>query len=141
MATFKFTNIDASFEKVSSSREGETTIVLNNDTGEILCRSKATGEDQIGELEYTRSPGTFVQVPHKNDLDLGANMVLEFAEHFMPEDYYKIRSIFKTRGAYRKFKVILDQKRMLQAWEDFESKTLENALRKWCKGKGIQLED
>jgi hypothetical protein len=47
--------------------------------------------------------------------------------------------MFRHRGAYRRFKELLEHQDLLEAWYDYErSKTLE-ALREWAQDEGIEL--
>jgi hypothetical protein len=49
-----------------------------------------------------------VAIPHKNDLDLGQSLVFEFVASTLPDEYDRVRDIFRHRGAYGRFKDLLD---------------------------------
>ncbi len=139
MAKFKFSDIDKAFEKLSSSARETMSIMLVKDTGEILCRSTETGEDQIEERETELETGKYAFLPTKNDLDLGHNLVFYFVSEFMSADYHKIRSIFRGRGAYRKYHEMLKNKGMLNEWQKFEANAQVDFLKEWCKENGIKV--
>ena len=80
-------------------------------------------------------------VPHKNDLDLGRRLALAFVNRELPDDADTVAAFFRRRGAYRRFKELLNARGMLQQWFDFESRATEKALRAWCEENGIQLVD
>lgn len=73
----------------------------------------------------------YVAVPHKYDLNLGNNLPLNFAEEQMEDSYDTVAKIFHHRGAYGKFKDLLDRKDKLQSWYDYEANAIERALFKW----------
>ena len=82
-----------------------------------------------------------IHIPHKNDLDLGSDLVFEFIEQFMPDDYDKVSQIFRKKGAYSRYKAFLDSKDNLDQWYDFENKSEQLALLKWCKENKIDLNE
>jgi hypothetical protein len=66
-------------------------------------------------------------------------LVYDFAATRLPDDYDRVRDMFRHRGAYRRFKELLEHQDLLEAWYDYErSKTLE-ALREWAQDEGIEL--
>jgi hypothetical protein len=81
----------------------------------------------------------YVDMPDKYQLDLGNNLVFEFASQKIPDDYEDIRDIFKRPGAYRRFKNYLEHRGILQAWYDFEAAAQLKALATWCSKNGIEL--
>jgi hypothetical protein len=48
--------------------------------------------------------------------------------------------IFSRRGAYRRYKDLLEQKGLLDEWYDFEQQRTRQALLDWCEENGIELE-
>lgn len=78
-----------------------------------------------------------LEIPHKNDLGLGASLALEFAQLRMPEDWPQVDSIFRRPVAYSRFKELLGSKELLQSWYDFENQREHEALQEWCKENGI----
>jgi hypothetical protein len=75
----------------------------------------------------------------KNDLDLGRNLVFDFVEANIPGEFESVREIFSRKGAYARYKDVLEAKGQLEAWYKFENEATENALRAWCKENGIEL--
>jgi hypothetical protein len=57
----------------------------------------------------------------------------------MPDDLARVQDIFSHRGAYRRFKDLLEHRRLLEDWYDFESRREEEALREWCRENDIKL--
>jgi len=58
----------------------------------------------------------------------------------MPNDICRVQEIFSNRGAYRRFKDLLEQKDLLQSWYDFENRREEEALRKWCLQNEVEVQ-
>ena len=144
MAQFTYSEIEGAYFFVSGEMYGMNTALLCKDTGKILLRSPMAGIDEIEEDEKEEDdhdPGECVKAPHKNDLNLGIKLILEFVEEYMPDEEYTVRNIFKKRGAYPRYKNLLLQRDLLQQWYDFEHCREETALRKWCKENDIELKE
>ncbi|MCG2775017.1 MAG: hypothetical protein L6406_04970, partial [Desulfobacterales bacterium] len=81
-----------------------------------------------------------IEIPHKNDLDLGRHLVFEFIEEYLPDDYERVRQMFRRSGAYSRYKALLEQRGLLKKWDDTENSREERALRKWCEENEIELD-
>ena len=138
-----FEDIEMAYQFVSSSPYGEHEAVVRRSTGEILWRSEMGDMDEISEeiSDEELDSEDCVAIPHKNDLDMGKRLVLDFVRASLPEDYDRVRQIFGRRGAYGRFKELLERKGMLEYWYEFESQENEKALRDWCRENGIGLSD
>ena len=139
MAKFSFLEIENAFMYVSSAMYGMNSAVVCKDTGKILYHSEMTGIDEIeeeGDLDWEQC----IEIPHKNDLGLGRNLVFEFVEEHIPNDYERVRRMFRRRGAYSRYKAFLEQRGLLKEWYDVENSREEDALLKWCKENEIELD-
>ena len=135
----KLSDIQEAYLFVSAGPQGMHTAILCRDTGEIRYRSEDADLDEIGEEEIDWD--AWIEIPHRNDLDLGQNLVFEFVESFLPNDYERVRQIFRKRGAYRRFKGFLESEGLLDRWHDFENQREDQALRRWVQENGIELSD
>jgi hypothetical protein len=133
----RFSDIQDAFSFVSSAPYGMHSAFLRKDTGQILYRSEMAGIDEVGdeELDWDKC----VEIPHKNDLDLGQRLVFEFVGEHLPDDYHRVQQIFRRREAYGRFKDLLESRGRLQSWYAFESQREEQALRQWCEENEIEL--
>jgi len=52
----------------------------------------------------------YLRIPHKKELDLGKPLVFDFVEEFLPDQFDNVRRIFKRKGAYARFKDLLQRK-------------------------------
>ncbi len=136
----KYNDIEIAFEFVNSSSYGMNQAVLNKKTGEILWRS-SYGEDEITPVENDLDWDNCVDIPHKNDLDLGKPLVLEFVEKNLPKKMVLVDNYFQHRGAYSNFKALLETEGLLQQWYNFENTRQDEALRQWCLDNEIEYED
>ncbi len=136
----KYRDIEIAMMFVSSSGYGEHSAILYKSTGKIYYHSEYGDLDEPEEFpedEYDLK--IHIEIPHKNDLDLGRDLVFEFVERFIPNDDDRINQIFKKRGAYSRYKDFLDSRGMLQKWYDFENHREELALIQWCEENEIDI--
>jgi hypothetical protein len=83
----------------------------------------------------------YIEIPHKNELDLGTALVFDFVCRFLPDAYDEVRDDFRRKGGYRRFKALLARRSATDRWHDFSSKAQETALRQWCADNTIELSD
>jgi hypothetical protein len=126
------------FEWVSASGSMENSAFVSRKTG---CAHWAS---QSGELEAElpediEDASVYVAVPHKNDLDLGRALALRFVEERVPDAAATVTGFFRQRGAYARFKDLLERKGILQAWYEYQAQAVESALRAWSEENGLQL--
>ena len=79
------------------------------------------------------------KIPHKDEIGLGETLVMEFVQDMMPADLDRVKRIFCDRGAYRRFKDLLEFRGLLESWYDFENKREKEALRRWVAENEIKL--
>jgi hypothetical protein len=133
----RFSDIQDAFFFVCSAGYGMNSAVLCKDTGKILYRSEMAEIDEIGDEDLDWD--TCIEIPHKNDLDLGERSVFEFVERQLPDEYHRVQQVFRRRGAYGRFKDFLESRGLLKSWYDFERQREEQGLRQWCKENDIEL--
>ena len=56
-----------------------------------------------------------------------------------PSSYETVSNFFRQRGAYGKFKDLLERKGQLEAWYEFEAKATELALREWAAEQELSI--
>jgi len=137
-ATFK--EIEFAFDFVTFGQPGEHEAYVNIHTGETFWYSEF-GDNEEELPENIDDENKYIALPDKNDLDLGKRLVLRFVYKYLPEEAEKIEGIFHHKGAYSKFKSILERKGIIENWYDYESAAQEKALREWCKFNGITISD
>ena len=144
MAKFEFSDIEYAFDFVNAARQYQNTVVICRNSGKCLFESDSMDIDDFGdesdeEIDYDSDE--CISVPHKNELDLGQRLIFDFVMEHLPDDYERVRGFFHRRGAYGRYRDLLERREKLQEWYDFESSCTERTLREWCRESNIELND
>ena len=134
-----FSNIDEAFFFVSMAQISMNNAYLCKETGEIFYTSEMGDSDELPE--DIDDQDKYIAIPHKNELDLGKVLVIEFTSKFLSEELDEVYSIFRHKGAYSRYKELLERKGVLEDWYKFENERQELALKKWCRENDIEIED
>jgi hypothetical protein len=134
----KYQDLLEAFDFVSFGGSMEHNAYISLDTGAIYWVSDLDpGEEEVPDDLETSD--RYIAVPHKNELDLGNDLVLRFTAEQLPDWYNRIVDVFRHRGAYGRFKDILAAEGCLEKWYAFEAESTEQALKNWCAENDIQL--
>lgn len=130
------------YDFVSSAGWLVNTAYVSIDTGEIYWTSMS-GELDLDEEapDDLEDASRYIQVPHKNDLDLGRDLLLAFIQQALPDDYASADAFLLRSHGYRRVKDLLDAHGMLERWYEFENRATDEALNAWCADNGIELVD
>jgi hypothetical protein len=120
------------------------------DNAAFVCRETGTvywSSGEIGILDEANDlpddiddTEKYVPVPGKWDLDLGNRLVFKFAARYLADQYDEVRDIFRRKGAYRRFKVLLVRLKLLEKWYAFGEDQTTIALEFWCESEGLTVE-
>jgi hypothetical protein len=140
MLSLDFSEIRNAFEFVSSGSRDENNAYVCKKTGVIYWTSTTLHleEEVPKDLETSLD---YVEVPHKNELKLGQSLALTFIDQTLPDEYNFVASLFRKRGAYRRFKDMLQYQGLLEKWYAFEEQASNDALLAWCEENEIKLID
>src|SRR5512139_3239642 len=134
----KYSDVENAYMFVSMSPPDEHYAYLNKETGETYYVSTLGDSDELhDDLEENEK---YISIPHKNDLNLGRDLVFDFISANLPDEYEQVRRMFSKKGAYARLKELFEAKGQLEAWYEFEKKATEEALRGWCKENDISLD-
>ncbi len=133
-----FDDIENAFLFVSMDHQYMHNAYLCRETGEIFYTSEMGDSDELPE--DIDDPEKYISIPHKNDLDLGKALVIEFTSKYLPEELDTVSSIFRRKGAYSRYKDLLESKGALEDWYKFENERQEAALKEWCRENNIEIE-
>jgi len=112
---------------------------LCKETGQTFYTSEIGDSDELPEdLDESDK---YVAIPHKNELDLGKDLVFEFTSEYLPEELDRVLAIFRKKGAYSRYKDILEIKGSLQKWHQYEEDRQKAALREWCAENDIDIKN
>jgi hypothetical protein len=133
-----FDELLAGLEWASVAGPFENEAYVNRITGKIFwsSRSDDVGEDLPEDIEDDM---VYLAIPHKGDLGLGRELALRYVETHLPESYELAYGYFQSRGAYQRFKALLERKDRLEHWYAFEQTAVEEALRRWSVENDLQL--
>jgi len=139
MASVKYSDLEMALEFVSAAGLIDAHAYISRKSGKIYWESEDNDLDE--ELpEDLGEPDLYAEVPSKRDLNLGKRLVLDFAARFIPEAYEDVEHIFRSRGAYSRYKDLLDEKGNLEEWYEFEQSTVERELIDWAEMEGFVVE-
>lgn len=121
----------------------DTAAWVCRETGAVLWHSDDSDDsDEFGPLpEDIDDAERYVAVPDKHELGLGKPLALAFTRTHLPACYEQVRAMFSHRGAYARFKDLLERQHSLEAWHQWEAEQTRQALREWCTDNGIPLAD
>ena len=122
----------------ASSGFGDHEAYINLDTGEIYYIGDAV-EEPIPDDLYESD--RYLLFPSKQDLDLGKRLALSFIAESIPDKLEFGYDIFSRRGAYAKFKTLLESKGKLESWYAYEVAALRRATIQWCRDNDVEFEN
>ena len=135
--TVSFSDIEDAFFFVSSDQQFMHNAYLCKETGEMFYTSEMGDSDELPD--DIDDADKYITIPHRNELDLGKALVIEFTTEFLPEELDRVYSIFRRKGAYSRFKDLLESKGVLEDWYEFENKRQTEALKEWCDENNIDV--
>jgi hypothetical protein len=135
----KLSDLEDAVMFTGGGMEFESAAYLDRETGKIYFTSDLYEDEEVPE--DVDSSDRYLRLPDTYDLDLGKVLVFEFVKQRLPEEYERVRDIFGRRGAYGRFKDLLERRDLLDAWYEHESTKTGDALKDWCEEEGIELVD
>ena len=133
-----YQTIEEAFFFVSGGQPYEHTAVVNRITGETFYASDMAGYDEIPE--EAEGNDDYLWIPHKKDLNLGKPLVMDFILSSSPDLYDDVLGIFRRKGAYGRYKDLLERKGLLEEWYAFEEEKTRDRLLRWCVENRVVLE-
>jgi len=133
----KYADIEAALDWSSSAGPYENEALICRRTGRVYLQSMHGEFEEEGLPEDIEDGTLYVAVPHKNELNLGRELVFQFVENEAPRIETQVGAVFRQRGAYSKFKSILERSGLLQRWYEYESAATRSALERWAKENGL----
>ena len=131
----KITDIEMAIEFVSPDMFGSKAYI-NIETGEIHYAGGLVDESEPSD---SYENGEYLSIPGKSDLDLGASVVIDFVDEYIPEKAQQVYKIFNRKGAYSRFKDLLESLNQLDNWFNYEQEALREAALEWCRENNIDV--
>ena len=126
---------------VSDLSNSENMAFVCRETGRVYM----TSEEDFGvELEPDLPSDIdditkYAIVPSRRDLRLGKRLAVRFVQASLPERLEETYEIFAARGAYARFKDMLERDQVLEAWYAFEAEAVERELRDWAESEALAV--
>lgn len=134
----KFRDIEFAFLFVSGDAPLMNQVYVDRETGQTYYVSEMGDSDELpDDIEDHRR---YLRVPHKRDLDLGRRLVDDFVLERAPGLYEQVQDVFHRRGAYSRFKDLLDKKGLLEDWYKFEDDRSKAKLKAWCERVRLEVD-
>ena len=105
-----FTELSDAVQFVSAGHNEENQAYLCKASGRIYCHSEFVPDlDELpGDINDEEK---YLRLPNRRDLDLGKPLVLDFAREFLPDDFDRVRDIFRKRDADAEIQASVGAKR------------------------------
>ncbi len=116
--TFDFETIEMAFE-FANFDDRSNDAYLDRRTGKSLYFSML--EDSEDEPDDLDDRTRYVAIPDTRDFGLGSQLAVQFATENAPELLDDVHSAFTGRGAFRRFKDLLDRSGFLEAWYQYQA--------------------
>ncbi len=133
----KFSDVLDLFELVNFGSPFEYEGYICKTSGKTYFYSEFGDNEE--ELPDDINDEKYLAIPYKKELDLGSNLAFDFVREYLPSEYENVRSIFRRKGAYSRFKSLLENSEKIEEWYKFEAKHTEQALREWCAEQNIEI--
>ncbi|WGS47197.1 hypothetical protein LFL97_34365 [Burkholderia sp. JSH-S8] len=141
MVAVKYDELSTAFDFVSYGAPMEHHAYVSLDTGQVYWTSDSVDTFEEDLPEDLEDPERYLAIPHENDLDLGKSLTLRFVAQQLPALYDQVKGFFRQRGAYARFKDLLEREGVLERWYAFEADAIAKALRQWCAENGLDILD
>lgn len=133
-----FSDIELALYYISTQPEFTNYAYLCRRTGRIYYASEFNDSDDDLPDDID-DDDKYVCLPHKNELDLGKRLVHQFVRDNAPKLIEPVYEIFSHKGAYARFKSLLESEKLIEQWHRFEETSTSAALKDWCRENGIEF--
>lgn len=109
---------------------------VSRDDGRLLFGGMDGGEPLPEDVE---DAARYAELPCARDLDLGHALVFDFVRESAPDQSQRVRDFFHRRGAWGRFKSLMSDLGLLDAWHRHEDEAQRRALREWAEAEGFRV--
>lgn len=132
-------DLEFAFDFVCAGTPGEHSAYLDRSTGKFLLHSEYV--DSPDELPDDLDPDRYLEIPHKKELGIANKLVFSFVIEHLPSRLDEVEGIFHRRGAYRRYKDLLERCGLLERWYAYEEEAMASALRDWCAYSQVEVKE
>ena len=114
---------------------------VSRETGQVFL----TSDEDFGDAPNAALPSDldevarYAIVPTRHDLRLGKRLAVRFVQTSLPARLEDTYEMFASRGAYARFKAMLESEQALDAWHAFEAEAIERVLREWAESEMLAV--
>jgi len=123
-------------EHVTTGGAYGTEAFIDLRSGAILCGG-IDAEVPFPDDVYDEK--RYLPVPAKKELGLGRDDALAFTEHHAPQLLSRAEYIFNAAGAFDRFKLLVREHGLLNAWYAYQDERLRQALAEWAGLNDLRL--
>ena len=139
MTTVVYEDLEQAFDFASAGEIVQASAFVSRESGRIYWVSDDLEEEELPDnLEDTEH---YAEVPTKRSLGLGKHLVLRFMSKELTEKFDVVDGFFRRRGAYGRFKDLLEENGVLEKWYRFEEESIREALCAWAEEEDITVID
>jgi hypothetical protein len=138
MVTVDFFDLLFGFAFVNADVSPDNRACIGLLTGQVHVVAPELGIDEEVPEDFG-DPALYVAIPSRRELSLGRDLVLSFVAKFAPDDVATVHEYFSRRGAYPRYRELLERRQLLGDWHDYETVKTDEALRAWCAQQGIAI--
>ena len=131
-------DLEAALDWVSGSPDFGPEAYVARATGKIYWQG-ADLPDEEDLPDNLDDESEYVQVPHRNVLGLGRALALKFGDEVVPALQREIGEAFRRKGAFRRFRDLLQRAGMLERWYQYEQAAVRAALVEWALDNGFTI--
>lgn len=111
---------------------------VDRQTGTILWAGDGMEEPLPDDVDDEER---YLPVPTKKELDLGRNDALAFTEQHAPQLLERAEYIFSTAGAFDRFKHLMREHDLLDAWYAYQGQRPWEELEAWAELHDLHLSE
>lgn len=133
----KLDDLEMALNFNSSGPFSDNEAYLDTESGQVIYVSDIIDEEPPADIYENEK---YKLLPTKQDLDLGKSLALRFTQEVVGDLFDEVHSIFSSRGAYSRFKSLLESKGLLEQWYSYEQEQTIESLKAWCGENEVQCE-
>ena len=108
---------------------------IDTESGAIYCSGEGVEEPLPDDIDENDK---YLAIPTKRDLELGKPLALKFTALEMPDQIEDVYAMFRKRGAYAKFKHLLNTLELTEKWYVFEKSETQQAITDWLEMQPVK---
>jgi hypothetical protein len=137
-APIRYEDLEQALYWVSSPPGLEADAFVSRTTGKVHFRGPDGPVDD--DFPEDVEDGTeYIAFPHKNELDLGRDLVFRFVIEHAAGLEHQVREVFRRKGAFSRFKEVLARNNLLERWHEYERRATQGALERWASENGFTV--